>query len=394
MPTTNMSLTLPTVSVTVGPTFASQINAAITTIDAHDHTTGRGVRIPTAGVTIDANLSFAGYSATALKSTTFTQQSALATANSVWTKTDGNLYFTNGSGVSVQITSSGTLNTSALITSVYSQLALAANLVIGATDTYTHYLVSTAAARVITLPAANLVDAGRYYIFTDSTGAASSNNITISRAGTDTIEGGTSWVIDRAYGSARLISDGISKWSVVTERDATTTEKGRIRLSGDLAGTADAPTVVGLTGTAGVVSFGASVSSPTIKQTVSASTTGQNMTISAQDAAGTNNDGGNLTLISGYSTGTGASGRVQMALGSGSVMVVAGQFATTTRKYVALCGQPLGTDIPTGDGVVWIANAATTPTSSPVGGGVLYVEAGALCYKGSGGKVTTIAAAS
>lgn len=44
-------------------------------------------------------------------------------------------------------------------------------------------------------------------------------------------------------------------------------------------------------------------------------------------------------------------------------------------------------------GAVYIANATTTPTSNPTGGGVLYVESGALKYRGSSGTVTTIAAA-
>lgn len=43
--------------------------------------------------------------------------------------------------------------------------------------------------------------------------------------------------------------------------------------------------------------------------------------------------------------------------------------------------------------VVGIANATTVPTTNPTGGGVLYVEGGALKYRGSSGTVTTIAAA-
>lgn len=46
-----------------------------------------------------------------------------------------------------------------------------------------------------------------------------------------------------------------------------------------------------------------------------------------------------------------------------------------------------------GVGVLALANAATVPTVNPVGGGVLYVDAGALKYRGSSGTVTTIAPA-
>jgi hypothetical protein len=44
-----------------------------------------------------------------------------------------------------------------------------------------------------------------------------------------------------------------------------------------------------------------------------------------------------------------------------------------------------------GVGVMGIANAGTVPTTNPTGGGVLYVEGGALKYRGSSGTVTTIA---
>lgn len=44
-------------------------------------------------------------------------------------------------------------------------------------------------------------------------------------------------------------------------------------------------------------------------------------------------------------------------------------------------------------GMIGISNAQTVPTSNPSGGGVLYVEAGALKYRGSSGTVTTIAPA-
>ena len=44
-------------------------------------------------------------------------------------------------------------------------------------------------------------------------------------------------------------------------------------------------------------------------------------------------------------------------------------------------------------GVVAIANAAVAPSVNPSNGGILYVEDGALKYRGSGGTVTVIAPA-
>jgi hypothetical protein len=46
-----------------------------------------------------------------------------------------------------------------------------------------------------------------------------------------------------------------------------------------------------------------------------------------------------------------------------------------------------------GQGVIAIANASVTPTVNSAGGGILYVENGALKYRGSNGTVTTIAPA-
>lgn len=46
-----------------------------------------------------------------------------------------------------------------------------------------------------------------------------------------------------------------------------------------------------------------------------------------------------------------------------------------------------------GAGVIEMNDATTVPSSNPASGGVLYVEGGALKYRGSSGTVTTIAPA-
>jgi hypothetical protein len=46
-----------------------------------------------------------------------------------------------------------------------------------------------------------------------------------------------------------------------------------------------------------------------------------------------------------------------------------------------------------GQGVMAIANATVAPSVNPAGGGILYVEDGALKYRGSNGTVTVIAPA-
>jgi len=52
-----------------------------------------------------------------------------------------------------------------------------------------------------------------------------------------------------------------------------------------------------------------------------------------------------------------------------------------------------GTSFGGGAVVAFLANATTVPTTNPTGGGILYVDGGALKYRGSSGTVTTIAPA-
>lgn len=92
------------------------------------------------------------------------------------------------------------------------RLAQAGNYTITATDPDYIGITSTAAARTVTLPAASAVSAGRTFVVKDESGAAATNNITVQRAGSDTIDGATTKVINTNYGSARLYSDGASKW--------------------------------------------------------------------------------------------------------------------------------------------------------------------------------------
>lgn len=72
---------------------------------------------------------------------------------------------------------------------------------------------AAAAARTVTLPAANAVHNGKMYIFKNKTGSA--NNVTINPAGADTIDGSASLVLTAGQ-FATLVSDGTSLWNVVS----------------------------------------------------------------------------------------------------------------------------------------------------------------------------------
>lgn len=75
--------------------------------------------------------------------------------------------------------------------------------------------MSNSGARTVTLCAANALPAGGMITVKDENGNAATNNVTIARAGTDTIDGGTSAVINTNFGVKNLVSDGSAKWFLV-----------------------------------------------------------------------------------------------------------------------------------------------------------------------------------
>jgi hypothetical protein len=94
-----------------------------------------------------------------------------------------------------------------------------ANYVALATDREIAY-TSITAARTVTLPAASAFPSGHALLVLDESGSVSqANALTISPAGSDTINGSTAGVvIVGRFGYCRLISNGLSKWNQVGRR--------------------------------------------------------------------------------------------------------------------------------------------------------------------------------
>ena len=223
MATTNMTLILPEVSATLGPQWATQLNTALTLVDAHDHSTGKGVKVTPSGLNINTDLSLQSNDLTLVRTVAFDSQAAALSSSDIRSVYSvlGDLYWNNGSGTAVQITSGASVQSSAsTISRAFERLAVNANKVILAGDTYSYLDTDTGSSVTYTLPAANAVSAGRFYEFKDSTGGAAANPITINRAGADTVDGGTQYIISQNYGSIRLVSDGTSKW-MLNERKFT-----------------------------------------------------------------------------------------------------------------------------------------------------------------------------
>ena len=123
-------------------------------------------------------------------------------------------------------------------------------------------------------------------------------------------------------------------------------------------------------------------------------------TVRAAGAASGTNNGARLRLQGGRRQSTGFRGSVCMQWNADDSTFESGVETANVvadNRVVALCfGSDLtSTQMPasTGDRVIFLANAATAPTASAVGGGILYASAGALRWRGSSGTDTPIAAA-
>ena len=115
--TPNMNLIVPDVGATSGPSYATQLNTALDVVDAHDHTPGKGARIPPSGLNINADLPFNSNDAVSLRSTRYVAQTGVLAAaddRNCISSVNGNLYWNNANGVAVQITAGNGLNFASL----------------------------------------------------------------------------------------------------------------------------------------------------------------------------------------------------------------------------------------------------------------------------------------
>lgn len=218
--TPNMDLALPTVSTTIGPDWASELNAALDVVDSHDHSSGKGVQITPAGMNINTALDFQNNPAQNMTYVGVQQLASTISTPNTFTSVNGNAYFTNGSGVPVQITAGGALIPTAASVNTFVRTAVNSSLTISPSSVFVVVEMDTSvSANTVTLPSASAVADGRIYIIKDSTGFGRTNPITVSPAGTDTIDdvpsSGPAIVMNSRFGSVMLIGDGVSNWVVV-----------------------------------------------------------------------------------------------------------------------------------------------------------------------------------
>lgn len=109
-----------------------------------------------------------------------------------------------------------------------------------------------------------------------------------------------------------------------------------------------------------------------------ATAVGYNTTVSASNS---------LVLGNGANVGIGTSSPSSKLHVVGTTLLNGN--VTTSSANIGFNGSSFGS----GTLVIFIANATVVPTTNPTGGGILYVDSGALKYRGSSGTVTTLGAA-
>ena len=115
----NINLTLPTRGAAGAGQWGNTDDANLANLDAHDHSaTGKGLRIPTAGLNINADLSFSSlYAPTQLNRITFSSIAALTSNNKSLfvSNADNELYWRSGAGANVKLTAGSSLNVAAFV---------------------------------------------------------------------------------------------------------------------------------------------------------------------------------------------------------------------------------------------------------------------------------------
>lgn len=113
-----MNLPIPIVGVDSGLVWEQSLSSCLSIIDQHMHSPGFGVPINPSGININAPLSFNGQFATAVGGLFLTQNPAPFSSSNLTVLYSGNglagdLFFNDGSGNQIQITSGGNVNATA-----------------------------------------------------------------------------------------------------------------------------------------------------------------------------------------------------------------------------------------------------------------------------------------
>ena len=219
----NMGLTLPQPGSTTGGsptyTYATEITADLSIIDTHNHTSGNGVLVPTAGLNINADLNFNSHSATGVNNVTAAGAVTITGAGTA-------LSVTNNATISGTLTV-GVLSLGSLtLTGAGTALTVNNNALISGTLTVTGLLTLTAGVT------GGLLVAGTISEATSNTG--------LSLKGNAPATGGIGTILDNATTQTS---------GIITSFRTNASEKANIDFGGNLNLTAGGAVIQGLTST-------------------------------------------------------------------------------------------------------------------------------------------------
>lgn len=212
-----MNLELPTPTVTPGPEWASAQNTAFELVDSHDHSVGKGVKITPSGLNLDADLDLQSNKVYALKSTQYDNQvltlTGASNARSVYSY-QNNLYWTNGSGVAVQITDGSSVVSVPSTVQAWQYNSFSTDVTISGADPYVFLSMDCSAPRVVTLPAASSVAPGRFYLIKDATSQSETNTLSLQVTGADTIDGAAFYDVKSDGALIAVTTNGLDTWFI------------------------------------------------------------------------------------------------------------------------------------------------------------------------------------
>lgn len=110
----NMGLNIPVVSTTTGPQYAQDVNSSLSKLDAHNHTSGQGVQVPSAGININANLPMNNHGLLNASIINLASQALPPASGTVYRNND-DLYYVDGTGANVRITQGGAVAVSGAV---------------------------------------------------------------------------------------------------------------------------------------------------------------------------------------------------------------------------------------------------------------------------------------
>lgn len=218
----NMNLVLPVVGSELGPAWANELFTALySVVDQHNHTAGKGVLIPSAALGINADLPFAGFNATGLRTVRLNLQGANpslgADINVLYSGPTGDLWYNNNAGTQIRITSGGAVfnpgNPTGLVGPVTgTQRTVTTTYTIDSiSGDYCIFADTTGGAFTTTLPVAT---AGRVLRIFDSKGHFAVANLTLAPHGVEKINGiAANKVLSAAWSDWEIISNG-TDWFV------------------------------------------------------------------------------------------------------------------------------------------------------------------------------------